>query len=381
MRLASHASHRPRRSIVCWAPPLLLWSSRVDENKQLRGPVERTRLVYRWDLDKTYLRTEFDTVRDLVRTAFESAAQKRTVPGAAALLREIRATEPLGIHIVSGSPEQLRRVLEAKLRLDGIRWDSFTLKPQLRNLLRGRFRFLRDQVGYKLGALLESRADLPAEIDEFLFGDDAEADAFIYSIYADLCAGRVDADVLMRVLRHAGVYEDDLPRLVRLTSRLPRHDGARRIFIHLDRVSSPAVFEEYGPRVCPFYNYFQPALVLLEQGAISSLGALRVAAELVIHHDFTPDALVASYVDLVQRGHAGRDVATLLLEAVRGLEETHFATTYPVLRAFGDELEPAMRLLSEGSRNERERLAIDYVGLFSRDKARARRARQRVLGR
>src|SRR5690606_10480098 len=78
----------------------------------------RRRLVYRWDLDKTYLRTEFDTVRDLVKTAFESAAQKRTVPGAAALLRELRATEPRGIYIVSGSPEQLRRVLEAKLKLD-----------------------------------------------------------------------------------------------------------------------------------------------------------------------------------------------------------------------------------------------------------------------
>src|SRR5688572_19482405 len=141
--------------------------------------LDRERLVYRWDLDKTYLRTEFDSVRDLVRLAFESAAQKRTVPGAAALLRELRATEPLGIYIVSGSPEQLRRVLEAKLRLDGIKWDSFTLKPQLKNLLKGRFRLIKDQVGYKLGALLDSRASLPAEIDEFLFGDDAEADAFI----------------------------------------------------------------------------------------------------------------------------------------------------------------------------------------------------------
>ena len=27
--------------------------------------------IYRWDLDKTYLRTDFDTLRDLVRTAIE----------------------------------------------------------------------------------------------------------------------------------------------------------------------------------------------------------------------------------------------------------------------------------------------------------------------
>ena len=121
------------------------------------APIERARVVYRWDLDKTYLRTDFDTVRDLVRTAFEPPARKRTVPGAGALLRELRQTGPAAVFILSGSPEQMRRVLEAKLRLDGIRWDAFTLKPSLENLLRGRLRFLRDQVSYKLTALLESR--------------------------------------------------------------------------------------------------------------------------------------------------------------------------------------------------------------------------------
>ena len=135
------------------------------------------RIVYRWDLDKTYLRTEFDTIRDLLRTAFESAGQKRTIPGAAPLLRELQATSPYGIYIVSGSPEQLRRVLEAKLRLDGVRWDSLTLKPQLQNILRGRFRFIKDQVYYKLGALLQTRTEMPGPIHEVMFGDDAEADA------------------------------------------------------------------------------------------------------------------------------------------------------------------------------------------------------------
>ena len=107
----------------------------------------RHEIVYRWDLDKTYLRTEFDTLRDLVRTAFEPASRKRAYPGASTLLREIRATDPEAIFILSGSPEQMRSVLEAKLRLDGIRWDGFTLKPSLRNLVRGKFRFLRRYVG------------------------------------------------------------------------------------------------------------------------------------------------------------------------------------------------------------------------------------------
>ena len=77
------------------------------------------RFIARWDLDKTYLRTDFDTLRDLVRTAIERPDQKRTVPGAAALLREL-GRAGVQTHILSGSPEQLRSRIEEKLRLDGV---------------------------------------------------------------------------------------------------------------------------------------------------------------------------------------------------------------------------------------------------------------------
>src|SRR5580698_4840061 len=137
--------------------------------------------IARWDLDKTYLRTEFDSLRDLVRTALEPPDQKRTNPGASTLLREM-VRSGVSVHILSGSPEQMRRKLEDKLRLDGIQWDSFTLKPNLQNLLRLRFRAMRDQLGYKLPALLHARraATPPPPSDpglrrETLFGDDAEA--------------------------------------------------------------------------------------------------------------------------------------------------------------------------------------------------------------
>ena len=198
------------------------------------APIERARVVYRWDLDKTYLRTDFDTVRDLVRTAFEPPARKRTVPGAGALLRELRQTGPAAVFILSGSPEQMRRVLEAKLRLDGIRWDAFTLKPSLENLLRGRLRFLRDQVSYKLTALLESRTRAAPDTREVLFGDDAEADAFVYSLYADVCQGAVDGAELAEVMRLGDCYPDDIERALarrarRRRSRNGRHAGLHRM--------------------------------------------------------------------------------------------------------------------------------------------------------
>jgi hypothetical protein len=172
-----------------------------------------TRHIARWDLDKTYLRTEFDTVRDLVKTALERPDEKRTNPGASSLLREMVKTG-VSVHILSGSPTQMRKSLEDKLRLDGIVWDSFTLKPNLKNVLRLRFRALRDQLGYKLPALLDARATkLPPELAharETLFGDDAEADAFVYSLYGDVLSGKVSVDELARICERGEMYEDVL---------------------------------------------------------------------------------------------------------------------------------------------------------------------------
>ena len=345
------------------------------------GPIDRRRLIYRWDLDKTYLRTDFDTVRDLLRRAFERASEKRTVPGAAPLLRELRATEPAGIYILSGSPEQMRRVLEAKLRLDGIRWDGFTLKPSLRNLLRGRFGFLRDQVGFKLGAMLASREPLSSELDEILFGDDAESDAFIYSLYADLCAGKVGEGMLLQVLQSVAVTPEDVTGLLRVLAHLPKRDHCRRIFIHLERMSALDAFAVYGRRVCPFYNYFQPALVLLELGAIDAHAALRVAAELVIDQAFTPDALVASYSDLVRRGQLSFVAAEHIAESLSGHDDYEYATAGPALRAFGQELARTRMSLAPPSPAASEDEPIDYAALLQRERSRAHAAKQRVLGR
>jgi hypothetical protein len=334
-------------------------------------------MIYRWDLDKTYLRTEFDTLKDLVMRAIERPSQKRTVPGAAALLRELRATGPAGIFILSGSPEQMRRVLEAKLRLDGIRWDGFTLKPSLRNLLRGHFRFLKDQVGFKLSAMVASREPLAPELDEILFGDDAETDAFIYSLYADLCAGRVDTSMLLQVLQQAAATPDDVTKLLSLIARLPRRDHCRRIFIHLDRMSALERFEIYGDRVCPFYNYFQPALVLVELSAIDAAAALRVGAELVIDQAFTSDSLTASYGELARRGQVSEVAAGRVLDALRHASDSEFAGAAPTLRAFGHELER----LKIDKVPRRERKTIDYADLLAHERVRVRTAKLRVLRR
>ena len=333
--------------------------------------------IARWDLDKTYLRTEFDSLRDIVKTAFERPDQKITNPGASTLLREmVRAGTR--VHILSGSPEQMRRRLEDKLRLDGIAWDSFTLKPNLQNMLRLRFRAVRDQLGYKLPALLASRArlthsgDVDAATTESLFGDDAEADAFVYALYADFLAGRVTDDMLLAVLERGRVYEDVVETAMD-TARSLEHGGiVERILIYLEQQSSPDDFRAYGSRVVPFYNYLQAAFVLHEDGRLGPDGVLRVAVELVTEHRFDGDGLAKSYLDLARRGHLrGRPVDAIAAE-LEGWVALGQVPAIEELKVMVARL-PAMADGARAGWRDEEQPLPDYMALVRRHNARRHR--------
>ncbi|MFT7623643.1 MAG: hypothetical protein ACI9WU_002826 [Myxococcota bacterium] len=261
--------------------------------------------VFRWDLDKTYLATEFDSVKDLVGSFLQAAEEKRNIPGTAALMRELRYG-PDGvrtrIHVVSGSPRQMRRVLERKLQLDGADVDSLTLKPNLRNALRLRFRALRDQVGYKLPALLTSRVSLADDAMETCFGDDAEMDGMVYRLYSDICAGRVRGPELEAVIRAAKLYPDQAERIRAAAAQLPERDPVQRILIHLETGSPTIRFEALGPRVVPTFNTFQAALVLQADGRLTDQSVALVAAEMIDEYGYTPIRLAHSLEDLLRRG-------------------------------------------------------------------------------
>ena len=335
--------------------------------------------IARWDLDKTYLRTDFDTLRDLVRTAIERPDQKRTVPGAAALMRQL-GDAGVEIHILSGSPEQLRGRIVEKLHLDGVRFESLTLKPNLQNLLRLRFRALRGQLGYKLPTLLKRRSELPTQRDEdgalaceALVGDDAEADAFVYSLFGDVCAGVVDADLLAAVMRAGDCYEDDIEDTLRFTSYIVPGAVVERILIHLDRQSSPTDFEHFGPRVVPFFNYLQAAFVLYEDGRLTARAVLRVAQDLAMRHHFDGGALARSYLDLARRGHAaGAGIAALVADYSAWINERRVAGA--------SELGAMVRELEERAPElppvvSRPTARLDYLSLVRRHNPRHHRKR------
>lgn len=338
--------------------------------------MENIRHVFRWDLDKTYLRTDFDSFRGLLRAALEKARDKVNVAGSAALLRELRATPGSRVAIVSGSPRQMRAKLEEKLRLDGIGWDEFVLKPNLGNLVRGRFRALRDQVGYKLPALLEGRTRVPEIAGETLFGDDAEADAFVYSLYADLLAGQVSVATLARIVERSVPYEEDGARVLALATLVPRAEAVRRIFIHLDAHTPPARFAVYGSRVIPVYNYFQAAVMLMIDGRLGAPALVRVAAEMMQGYGYSLISLANSFQDLVRRGLARQEDAQALRLAFEAQAEVLGALlpASHVLEAFLKRL-----AMIAGARVAPARTGpIDYLGILEREGPPTRRRKREV---
>jgi hypothetical protein len=259
--------------------------------------------IYRWDLDKTYLKTDFDSLRGLIRTALQKPEDKTNVPGAIALLHELcrpRVESRVMVTFVSGSPTQMRDVLMKKFELDGIEPDVLVLKPTLQNILKGRFKAVRGQVGYKLESLLGIRADGPSA-PETLFGDDAEQDAFIYSVYADLVGGRLDLEQLRDILVEAEVYSSPMGRILEMAEDIRLDDAVGRIFINLERRTAPGRFLVFGPRVVPIVNYFQAALVLWSDGVMTVDGLLRVAGEMIERDDYGLVELSNSFQDLLRR--------------------------------------------------------------------------------
>lgn len=331
--------------------------------------------ISRWDLDKTYLRTDFETVRDLVRTAFERADEKRTNPGAATLLREM-ARAGVSIHILSGSPEQMRRRLEDKLRLDGIVWDSFILKPNLQNVLRLRFRAVKDQLGYKLPALLRARTSAgESEARETLFGDDAEADAFVYSLYADIMAGRAGEELVHAIGARGRVYDDVLDDVGRCVRLVKGAAVVERILIHLEQQTPPDDFAVYGPRVVPFYNYLQAAFVVNEDGRLPAQGVLRVATELVTQHRFDGDALARSYHDLGKRGHLRGSNVGEITAALDAWEKEGIVPAKDELRAMVDRLPAYAERAAERYVPPAETAMPDYLALVNKHNPRRKKKR------
>jgi len=229
------------------------------------------------------------------------------VPGVTDLLKGLRAAadrhqRPLAIYFISASPPQIGQAIRDKLRLDGVPYDGIAFKDQLQLLRRGKFRNLREHVGFKLGELFRGRAERATGTRELLFGDDWESDPVTYSLYADVVEGTLPVDALEPLLIRIGVDPMLVPALRGLAAAVAGLTGVERIFINLERRTAPAFFGRFGARLVPTFNYFQTALVLAADGWLDAEDVAAVADGLVERSSYTPRRLENSLADVVRRG-------------------------------------------------------------------------------
>jgi hypothetical protein len=244
--------------------------------------------VFIWDIDKTYLDTRFSSLRGLLAIPFELAVDKRNIAGAAPLLRAIRtgpdprapALSPL--YFVSGSPPNLRGIVERKMTLDGVQFDGITFKDQWALVKAGRPAAIKEQVGYKMCALLLLRRELPATpLRFYFFGDDVEKDMQVFLLFGAVCAG-LRGGPLRERLRKEGAFVLETEAAVELAATLPveEADPVARVFIHSDK-GRYLVSADLDPRVVVTRSFLQTAHVLAALGKLPGDAVDRVRDELI----------------------------------------------------------------------------------------------------
>lgn len=265
--------------------------------------------VYVWDIDKTYLATAFSSLRGLLRVPLEFAVDKRAIPGMPEVLRGLRRgpgpeflCAPL--YFVSASPPQLRGVVAQKMLLDGVEYDGITFKDWLGTLLQLSPYRLREQVGFKLAALLHGRRRR-RHAREALFGDDVERDVEAFDLYARMLSGEVGAGEAEAEMKRHGVRRADRRFVRAALDEIPSPRGTvERIFIHLERDTAPERYTRFGPRVCAVRGACQLSLALYAEGRVDAECA-RAACRAVRssrhrHHDvprLVEDALARGLID------------------------------------------------------------------------------------
>jgi len=266
--------------------------------------------VFSCDIDRTYLATRFSSLKGMARIPFELAIDKQDIAGMAALLKEVRRgpgreSRHTPLYFLSASPPQLRSVIERKMLLDGLEYDGTTFKDWLGVVRSRRLKRFREQIGFKITALLRARLDLPWGARDVLIGDDLESDGLAYSLYADILARRLNPEHVEPMLRRLGVAEDDAKDIVTLSERVKQAAPVRGICIRLERHEA-SEFLDFAPHLVAARGAFQMVVGLYARGCVSLDGVVRVARDLV-HRGMSRDGLLEHLLDAIRRCIAAAD--------------------------------------------------------------------------
>lgn len=236
--------------------------------------------AYIWDIDKTWLDTRFSQLRGMLKIPFEFAIDKQALPGTTALLHALRQgpseREHRPLYFITASPPFIRKAIERKMLIDGIEFDGITYKDQVEVFRRREFGSLKEHTAFKLGALLLLARAFPIATQLYMFGDDAERDALLYCIFADICAGRLRGDRLVRTQVELGALQRYAQDVAELAEQVEARELVRGIHIHLVRDPAGGQIREYCPRVVGYPSAGAVARLLCDRGLISERGRARV---------------------------------------------------------------------------------------------------------
>lgn len=226
------------------------------------------------DIDKTYIETNFESIVGIAKIAFEEAAEKQTVEGAAELLRSLywEATEkPASIHFVSASPPQMKPVLAKKLANDRIPWQTITFKNQAYNLKKGRMSALKRHAVYKNASILSILATKPDTTTVDLIGDNAELDGFIYSGIKFLLDKTLSKEGYKE---YVGLVADDPSTVSQLDEYIDTNFTAKVGGIYIRQLNNYPLndFGPLGSDVTIFENYFTVYSQMILKGMVKADG-------------------------------------------------------------------------------------------------------------
>jgi hypothetical protein len=303
-------------------------------------------LIYVWDIDKTYLNTNFDTLRGLLRTAFEKAFQKVNVPGTATLIKALESSGsegPFPLYFISASPPQMEAKIYQKMMIDGIKPYGIFFKDNLRNFRPTKFRRLKQQVGFKIQALLELRLKNKKKVKMVVFGDDSESDAVVYSLFSDICQRRLPNPEILSVLEAMHVLPEQRERIMQLQSQIEPEDPIERIYINLVADTDPDYYQKFGRRVLATFTTFQLALDLFQDSRISKESLVLVAKDMIFNYGFTSEEIGKSLQDLDKRGFLRSECRSSVIPLLKEnalLPSTFTGTFNPVktLQKFGEKI-------------------------------------------
>ena len=272
------------------------------------GKESEAQEIYVWDLDKTYLDTRFQSLRDLWKTIIERAFQKKNVPGTSSLVRALQdfwqqetSDTHLPIFFITASPPQLERKIFEKLEIDGIQPFGAFFKDNLKNLTPKRFWRLNKQVGYKIQSLMQLRLKLREDVRQVLWGDDSESDAIIYNLYSDICSRRRSRGELKKILKHLSVSSDQIDTILQLQSGVPKMDPVDKIYINLADDTDPEYYLKFGRRTVATTSTLQIAFDLYQDRRLSATQLVRIAQDMLHNYAFTVEEFDLALDQLVRR--------------------------------------------------------------------------------